>query len=118
MRAVVKYYRDAPEQLGLHEEDIARLRSKRDRLADEKRARERRLRELKAAVEVLWEKLSVEEHERKAFMNRNRGCGVRQINEFRRRACKAQRAEAAKPAPLRGGGALQTAGALGRPLLL
>jgi protein regulator of cytokinesis 1 len=79
---IVKYYRDSPEQLGLHEEDISRLRSKRDRLTEEKRLRERRLKELKSTVEALWEKLGVEEYERKSFLNGNRGCGVRQINEF------------------------------------
>lgn len=80
--AIVKYYRDAPEQLGLHEEDVSRLRAKRDRLADEKKNREKRLKELKSAVEALWEKLGVEEKDRKTFLNGNRGCGVRQINEF------------------------------------
>lgn len=80
--AIVKYYREAPEQLGLHEEDIARLRAKKDKLESEKKNREKRLRELKDAVEALWEKLGVEERERKAFLNANRGCGVRQINEF------------------------------------
>ena len=79
---IVKYYRDAPEQLGLHEDDVARLRLKRDKLADEKKSREKRLRDLKATVEGLWERLGVEEHERKRFLNGNRGCGVRQINEF------------------------------------
>ena len=80
--AIVKYYRDAPEQLGLHEEDIARLRAKRDKLSDEKKNREKRLNDLKATVEALWDKLGVEDHERKAFLNGNRGCGIRQINEF------------------------------------
>ncbi|KAI0145740.1 microtubule associated protein-domain-containing protein [Hypoxylon sp. NC0597] len=80
--AIVKYYRDAPEQLGLHEEDLARLRNKRDKLADEKKNREKRLKDLKASVEALWVKLGVEESECKAFLNGNRGCGVRQINEF------------------------------------
>jgi protein regulator of cytokinesis 1 len=80
--AIVKYYRDAPEQLGLHEEDIARLRAKRDKFSEEKKSRERRLRDLKIAVETLWERLEVEERERKAFLNNNRGFGIRQINEF------------------------------------
>jgi len=80
--AIVKYYRDAPEQLGLHEEDIARLQGRREKLTEEKKTRERRLRELKGTVEGLWDRLGVEEHDRKAFLNANRGCGVRQINEF------------------------------------
>jgi protein regulator of cytokinesis 1 len=80
--AIVKYYRDSPEQLGLHEEDLSRLRGKRDKLVDEKKAREKRLKDLKAAVEGLWERLGIEQHERKKFLNGNRGCGVRQINEF------------------------------------
>ncbi|KAH7193480.1 microtubule associated protein-domain-containing protein [Fusarium flagelliforme] len=80
--AIVKYYRDAPEQLGLHEEDINRLRAKRDRLSDEKKNREKKLNQLRAAVEALWIKLGVDESETKPFLNANRGCGVRQINEF------------------------------------
>ncbi|KAF5000710.1 hypothetical protein FGRMN_1551 [Fusarium graminum] len=80
--AIVKYYRDSPEQLGLHEEDISRLRAKRDKLSDEKKNREKKLKELKAAVEALWIKLGVDESETKPFLNANRGCGVRQINEF------------------------------------
>ncbi|KAI2642684.1 microtubule associated protein-domain-containing protein [Xylaria nigripes] len=86
--AIVKYYRDAPEQLGLHEEDISKLQIKRDKLADEKKSREKRLKDLKLAVETLWEKLGVEESERKAFLNSNRGCGVRQINEFEDRLAR------------------------------
>ncbi|EPE10975.1 microtubule associated protein [Ophiostoma piceae UAMH 11346] len=80
--AIVKHYRDAPEQLGLHEDDLARLRNRRDKLSDEKKAREKRLKDLKVAVDGLWSKLGVEEHEKKAFLNGNRGCGIRQINEF------------------------------------
>ncbi|KAK8139261.1 Microtubule bundling protein [Apiospora sp. TS-2023a] len=80
--AIVKYYRDAPEQLGLHEEDLSRLRGKRDKLSDEKKNREKRLQNLKQSVEALWDKLGIDESERKAFLNGNRGCGVRQINEF------------------------------------
>lgn len=80
--AIVTYYRDAPEQLGLHEEDIGRLRARRDKLDNEKKNREKRLRDLKDAIEILWDKLGVEEQDRKAFLNNNRGCGVRQINEF------------------------------------
>jgi Ase1/PRC1/MAP65 family protein len=79
---IVKHYRGSPEQLGLREDDMARLKSRRDKLVDEKRGRERKLAELKSTVEDLWERLGVEEPDKKAFLMGNRGCGMRQINEF------------------------------------
>jgi protein regulator of cytokinesis 1 len=80
--SIVKYYQNAPEQLGLHSDDINRLQAKRDRLIEEKRGRERKLKELKATVESLWDRLSVDEADRKRFLAGNRGCGLRAINEF------------------------------------
>ena len=80
--SIVKYYREAPEQLGLHEDDIARLQTKRDKLVEEKRGRERKLKELKSIVEGLWDRLGVEEPDRRRFLAGNRGCGLKQINEF------------------------------------
>lgn len=79
---IVKNVRDAPEQLGLHQDDIARLKARKDKLLQEKRDREQRLLELKQTVESLWEKLGVEEVDCKAFAARNRGCGMRIINEY------------------------------------
>lgn len=49
---------------------------------EEKRGRERKLKELKAVVEGLWDRLSVQDSERKRFLAKNRGCGLRVINEF------------------------------------
>ncbi|KAK6006154.1 hypothetical protein QM012_006564 [Aureobasidium pullulans] len=80
--AIVKHARNAPEQLGLHLEDLNRLKSKKEKLLAEKRNREIRLEELKEAIEALWDKLGVEESERKPFLASNRGCGLRAINEF------------------------------------
>ncbi|KAL9599738.1 MAG: hypothetical protein Q9219_003621 [cf. Caloplaca sp. 3 TL-2023] len=80
--SIVKYHREAPEQLGLHQQDIQGLQVKRDRLVDEKRGRERKLKELKAVVEGLWNRLGIEDPERKSFLAKNRGCGLRVINEF------------------------------------
>jgi protein regulator of cytokinesis 1 len=80
--SVVKYGRDAPEQLGLHQDDLARLKAKRDRLVEEKRSRERRLKELRGAIETLWDRLGIDEQEQKQFLSRNRGCGLRTINEY------------------------------------
>ncbi|KAI4166880.1 MAG: hypothetical protein LQ343_007673 [Gyalolechia ehrenbergii] len=80
--AIVKYHREAPEQLGLHQQDIQSLQAKRDWLLEEKRGRERKLKELKAVVEGLWNRLAIEDSERKSFLAKNRGCGLRVINEF------------------------------------
>lgn len=80
--SIVKYYREAPEQLGLHEDDIDRLQTRRDRLIEEKRGRERKLKELKITIQGLWDRLGVEEPDRKIFLAGNRGCGLRAINEF------------------------------------
>ena len=80
--SIVKYYREAPEQLGLHDSDLSSLSGKREKLLDEKKSRERKLKELRNAVESLWERFGVEESDRKAFLASNRGCGLRTINEF------------------------------------
>jgi protein regulator of cytokinesis 1 len=80
--AIVQCHRDAPEQLGLHKDDLAQLRAKKERLVEEKRGRERRLGQLRATIEELWERLGIEQHERKQFLNSNRGCGLRTINEY------------------------------------
>ena len=80
--SIVKHYREAPEQLGLHENDLRRLQAKCDRLVEEKRGRERKLKELKSTIEGLWNRLGVEEADRKRFLAENRGCGLRAINEF------------------------------------
>ena len=80
--SIIKHYKSAPEQLGLHESDISRLSGRRDKLLEEKRQRERRLKELKTSVEGLWDRLGVEDMDRKRFLAGTRGCGLRVINEF------------------------------------
>lgn len=79
---IVRFAHESPEQLGLHQDDMKRLAQRRDKLVSEKSQREKKLRDIRSAVEALWDRLSVEESERKAFLASNRGCGVRQINEF------------------------------------
>jgi protein regulator of cytokinesis 1 len=79
---IVQFARESPEQLGLHQDDLKRLTARRDKLISEKSARERKLKDLKTTVEALWDRLSVDEPERKQFLAANRGCGLRQINEF------------------------------------
>ncbi|CAD6506070.1 BgTH12-07002 [Blumeria graminis f. sp. triticale] len=79
---IVKYYRDSPEKIGLLLDNLNRLKKMQGKLEDEKKIREGRLRELKSSVESLWEKLTIPTHERKNFLNNNRGYGVRQINKY------------------------------------
>ncbi|KAF2773031.1 hypothetical protein EJ03DRAFT_380287 [Teratosphaeria nubilosa] len=79
---IVQFAHDAPEQLGLHQEDLKRLAARKDKLIAEKQQRERKLKELRANVEALWDRLGIEDAERKQFLAANRGCGLRQINEF------------------------------------
>jgi protein regulator of cytokinesis 1 len=79
---IVEFGREAPEQLGLHVEDLSRLKAKRDKLIEEKKNREKRLRDIRTQTEQLWERLCIPEEEQKQFLARNRGCGMRTINEF------------------------------------
>ncbi|KAF7716186.1 Microtubule-associated protein, MAP65/Ase1/PRC1 [Penicillium ucsense] len=79
---IVRHYRDSPEQLGLHETDMTTLMARRDKLVEEKKGRERKIKELRTNVESLWERFGVEEADRKAFLSANRGCGLRTINEY------------------------------------
>ena len=79
---IVQNYRDSPEQLGLHQADLDRLKSRRAKLLEEKQSREKRLNDVKKSIETLWNRLGIEEADRKAFLAANRGCGLRAINEF------------------------------------
>ena len=79
---IVQFAREAPEQLGLHQDDLKRLVGRRDKLVSEKSQREHKLKELRSNIEGLWDRLGVDEPERKQFLSANRGCGLRTINEF------------------------------------
>lgn len=79
---IVQQWRDSPEQLGLHEADISRLRSRRDKLADEKRGREKKVKDLKDSIEQLWERLGIDAADQKALNARTRGCGLKVINDL------------------------------------
>ena len=79
---IVSLSQEAPEQLGLHKEDIVRLQAKRDKLVEEKKSREKRLKDLRTQIEALWERLGISEADQKQFLAANRGCGMRTVNEF------------------------------------
>ncbi|KAJ5356747.1 Microtubule-associated protein MAP65/Ase1/PRC1 [Penicillium concentricum] len=79
---IMKCYRESPEQLGLHEDDVANLMAKRNKLVEEKKGRERKINDLRNTVISLWDRFGVEEADRKAFLAANRGCGLRIINDL------------------------------------
>lgn len=79
---IVESWRDAPEQLGLHQDDLNKLRARKEKLGEEKRVREKKLKDLKVIVEALWDRLGVDEPDRKAFQAGNRGCGLRAVNDL------------------------------------
>lgn len=81
-QAIVKCYRDSPEQLGLREEDIRRLKGKKERLLDEKQSREKKMNQLKEGITAMWEKLNIDENERKQFLANHRGYGLRCLQEL------------------------------------
>ncbi|RKF73623.1 Anaphase spindle elongation protein 1 [Golovinomyces cichoracearum] len=79
---IVEHYKESPEQLGLHQNDITQLTIKRDKLMDLKKEREKQLRELSETIESLWNKLGIDDDHKRSFFIKNRGLGIRQINEF------------------------------------
>ena len=79
---LVQCWQDSPEQLGLHQDDIYKLRARRERLQEEKRGRERKVKDLRAAIGSLWDRLNVAEPDRKSFLASCRGCGLRVINDL------------------------------------
>lgn len=80
-QTIVQCYREEPEKLGLREEDIRRLKAKKEKLIGERENRERRIEELKENISLLWDKLSIPEHERKSFLSNHRGVGLKVITE-------------------------------------
>lgn len=79
---IVQLWRESPGQLGLHEADMSRLKARRDKLMDEKRGREKRVKDLRSSVESLWERLGIQQSEQKMFNARTRGCGLKVINDL------------------------------------
>jgi Ase1/PRC1/MAP65 family protein len=79
-RLILDNHNSAPEKLGLKQEDLNRLASKRDELLEEKQRRQLKISELRQAIEPMWQKLGKEKKECEAFLRRNRGFNDRVIN--------------------------------------
>ncbi|KAF8534289.1 microtubule associated protein-domain-containing protein [Trichophaea hybrida] len=81
-RLIVEYGATEPERLGLSKDDIDRLRTKKSKLIDERERRRSRAEELKREIQELWERLGIEESEKKLFLAKHRGCDMRTIQEL------------------------------------
>ena len=78
---IVDNCRGATENIGVRENDLARLKNIKEKLISEKKSRENRVADLKVQVQHLWERLGCEEAEAKGFTSSHRGCGLRVIQE-------------------------------------
>jgi len=72
-RLILDNHNNAPEKIGLKQDILNRLASKRDELLDEKQKRQAKINELRGAIEPMWQKLGKERKDCDTFLRRNRG---------------------------------------------
>jgi protein regulator of cytokinesis 1 len=72
-RLILDNHNNAPEKIGLKQDVLNRLASKRDELLDEKQKRQAKINDLRGAIEPMWQKLGKERKECDTFLRRNRG---------------------------------------------
>ena len=112
-RLILDNHNNAPEKIGLKQNDLNRLASKRDELLEEKQKRQTKINDLRQSIEPMWQKLGKERKECEAFLRRNRGFSEKVINAVfprysfclmrtvRKRTCKFDGIEATEYAYLR-----------------
>lgn len=83
-QTIIQCANSEPERLGLTKDDIDILGQKKARLVEEREIRQARVAELKGEVGKLWEKLGMEERDRKMFLAQHRGYDLKCIQEVRR----------------------------------
>ncbi|RPA99845.1 hypothetical protein L873DRAFT_1789307 [Choiromyces venosus 120613-1] len=81
-KAIVEFGATEPEKLGLKLDDLDNLKSKKERLINEKEKRQEKIEDLKREIGELWDKLGVEPADRKRFLAQNRGFGLKVIREL------------------------------------
>ena len=72
-RLILENHNTAPEKIGLKQEILNRLASKKDELLEEKQKRQAKINELRQAIEPMWQKLGKDKKECDTFLRRNRG---------------------------------------------
>ena len=78
-RLILDNHNTAPEKIGLKQQDLNRLASKRDELVEEKQKRQSKINELRQAIEPIWQKLGKDKKECETFLRRNRGISEKVI---------------------------------------
>jgi Ase1/PRC1/MAP65 family protein len=82
-RLILDNHNSAPEKIGLKQQDLNRLASKRDELLEEKQRRQSKINELRQAIEPMWQKLGKDRKECETFLRRNRGISEKVIAAVR-----------------------------------
>jgi Ase1/PRC1/MAP65 family protein len=78
-RLILDNHTNAPEKIGLRQDTLNKLASKRDELLEEKQRRQAKINDLRQAIEPIWQKLNKEKKECDAFLRRNRGVSEKAI---------------------------------------
>lgn len=78
-RLILDNHTNAPEKIGLRQDVLNKLASKRDELLEEKQRRQAKISDLRQAIEPMWQKLNKEKKECDAFLRRNRGISEKVI---------------------------------------
>jgi Ase1/PRC1/MAP65 family protein len=72
-RLILDNHNTAPEKIGLKQDVLSRLATKRDQLLEEKQKRQAKINELRQAIEPMWQKLGKDRKYCETFLRRNRG---------------------------------------------
>ncbi|KAL7268293.1 Microtubule bundling protein [Rhizina undulata] len=81
-REIVQYGNSEPQKIGLRTDQIESLQEKKRKLVDERERRKVKGEHLKNEIANLWDKLDVDESQRKSFLAQHRGFDLKCIREL------------------------------------
>jgi protein regulator of cytokinesis 1 len=82
-KLILENHNNAPEKIGLKQEVLSRLATKKNELLEEKQKRQTKINELRKAIEPMWEKLGKDKKYCETFLRRNRGFSDRVLEAVR-----------------------------------
>ncbi|KAK6536439.1 hypothetical protein TWF281_000675 [Arthrobotrys megalospora] len=83
-RKIVDTCRENFDSFDIRPDAITTLRAKKQKLADEKAIRERKIKDIHQQLQPLWEKFQQDDHEEDRFLQQNRGCNLSVIQNWER----------------------------------